>query len=197
MKPAMHRITASSGSERNRLRRAAAKTRLGQVIVLWSLGDEVSVKRIYLPNEVSQFRSYLSSIPLEICPQIDYLVQSIERFFVGKAVSFDIEVLDLSSCGVFQRSVLIQESKVPRGKVTTYGSIAACLGNAGAARAVGTALRNNPFPVAIPCHRTVMSDGSLGGFRGAVVMKRALLEMEGIEIDDRGRIPLDSFLHEW
>lgn len=191
------RETLSRGDAQNLLRRAAVETRLGQMTVLWSCGDKISVKRIYLPKEIHSFRSDLSGIPIESCPKIDSLMLSIERFCAGEAVSFDIEMLDLASCGIFQRSVLVLESKVPRGKVTTYGSIAACAGNPHAARSVGAALRSNPFPVVVPCHRTVMGDGRLGGFRGSVAMKRTLLEMEGIEIDERGRIPLERFLHEW
>jgi O-6-methylguanine DNA methyltransferase len=57
-----------------------------------------------------------------------------------------------------------------------------------AARAVGTALARNPFPLIIPCHRVVRSDGMLGGFGGGLKMKKALLEMEGVAFDRSGRV---------
>ncbi|MEA3339092.1 MAG: MGMT family protein, partial [Chloroflexota bacterium] len=79
----------------------------------------------------------------------------------------------------------------PRGWVSTYGRIAKSLGNPRAARAVGNALARNPFPIIIPCHRTIRADGRLGGFRGGVEMKRALLEMEGVEVDDVGKALTD------
>jgi alkylated DNA nucleotide flippase Atl1 len=49
--------------------------------------------------------------------------------------------------------------------------------------AVGHALAANPFPIIIPCHRAIRSDGSLGGYQGGLAMKRSLLEREGIRFD--------------
>lgn len=80
------------------------------------------------------------------------------------------------------------ESKIPSGKVSTYSRIASKLGNSSAARAVGNALARNPFPLVIPCHRAIRSDGSLGGYAGGIDMKKKLLELEGIEFDYRGRV---------
>jgi methylated-DNA-[protein]-cysteine S-methyltransferase len=53
------------------------------------------------------------------------------------------------------------------------------LGKPGGARAVGGALVHNPFPIIVPCHRAVRSNGQLGGFQGGQKMKRALLEFKG------------------
>ena len=72
--------------------------------------------------------------------------------------------------------------------MSTYQRIAGHLGNTQAARAVGTALAHNPFPIIVPCHRAIRSDGTLGGFQGGVEMKRALLGMEGVLADGSGRI---------
>ncbi len=81
----------------------------------------------------------------------------------------------------FDRLVLDIVSQIPEGKVTTYGEIARALGDIRAARAVGEALKKNPRPVEIPCHRVVMSDGSLGGYAfGGPEAKKKLLEKEGI-----------------
>jgi methylated-DNA-[protein]-cysteine S-methyltransferase len=60
---------------------------------------------------------------------------------------------------------------------------------------VGGALGRNPFPIIIPCHRAVRSDGQLGGYRGGVAMKRALLEMEGVEISPTGKVLTDRFYY--
>ena len=75
-----------------------------------------------------------------------------------------------------------------RGKVSTYQRIAGHLDNPQAARAVGTALAHNPFPIIVPCHRAIRSDGALGGFQGGAEMKRALLEMEGVLADGSDRV---------
>ncbi len=76
--------------------------------------------------------------------------------------------------------------KVPKGKVTTYKELAKAL-NTKAYRAVGNALRCNPYAPLIPCHRVVKSDGSIGGYIGktkgkAIKKKIKLLEKEGIKI---------------
>jgi methylated-DNA-[protein]-cysteine S-methyltransferase len=73
--------------------------------------------------------------------------------------------------------------------------VATRLGRPGAARAVGTALATNPFPLAIPCHRVIRSDGSLGGFGGGIEMKRALLAREGVEFRDAGHVAPRRFFY--
>ena len=83
----------------------------------------------------------------------------------------------------FQKRVLDLTSRIPKGRVTTYAEIARAMGTA-AYRAVGTALAKNETPIAIPCHRVVRSDGTIGGYCGKKMLiekKRRLLEDEGIE----------------
>jgi len=91
--------------------------------------------------------------------------------------------VDLSRVGPFQRRVLEQLRRIPRGEVRTYRAIAEEIGHPGATRAVGTACARNPVPLVIPCHRVVRSDGGLGGYslRGGVALKRRLLEQEGVD----------------
>ena len=125
--------------------------------------------------------------------RIDAVIGLIERFLAGEAVDFSLDCLDLGLCGDFQRKVLRQEFRIPRGRVMSYGGLAARIGHPRAARAVGTALARNPFPLIIPCHRTVQADGSLGGFGGGLKMKRALLEMEGVVFDRNGRVQSSLF----
>ena len=83
----------------------------------------------------------------------------------------------------FERRVLLEVSKIPFGEVTTYKKISESLNTRGY-RAVGTAIGKNPFPIMIPCHRVVKSDGSIGNYRGGVSMKREILKNEGVEIRD-------------
>lgn len=89
--------------------------------------------------------------------------------------------VDLTRVGPFEREVLAQLRRIPAGQVRTYQQVARALGDAGAARAVGTACARNPLPLLIPCHRVVRSDGGLGGYslRGGVDLKRRLLHDEG------------------
>lgn len=84
----------------------------------------------------------------------------------------------------FQKRLFNFVIKIPKGKVTTYGELAKVLKTS--PRAVGQALKANPFPVKIPCHRIVKSDGGLGGYFGksGSSRKRKLLEGEGIKIKE-------------
>lgn len=121
------------------------------------------------------------------------LTKEIAELLTGADVSLDPESVALDCCSVFQQQVLRVEHTVPHGRVTTYGRLAAAVGRPGAARAAGHALATNPFPLVIPCHRAVRSDGRLGGYQGGTKMKRALLEMEGIGLGPDGRV-MRSFL---
>lgn len=78
----------------------------------------------------------------------------------------------------FQKKVYQATKTIPKGEVRTYGWIANMIGQPGAARAVGNALNKNPFPVIVPCHRVVASDG-LGGFASGLKRKKELLRSEG------------------
>ncbi len=81
--------------------------------------------------------------------------------------------------------------QVPRGKVTTYAAIARAL-DSRAYRAVGGALRRNPYAPHVPCHRVVGSDGRLTGFAGGLPEKKRMLESEGVAVEN-GRVDLSRF----
>lgn len=102
----------------------------------------------------------------------------LKNYLAGKATSFSLEV-DLRKMTAFQRQVLRQTMKVPYGRTSSYGDIAARVGRPSASRAVGNALGANPIPVVIPCHRIIASDGSLGGFGCGLSYKKKLLALEG------------------
>lgn len=92
----------------------------------------------------------------------------------------------------FQSRVYDILSGVPRGFVTTYAALARAVG-CGSPRAVGQALRRNPFAPRVPCHRVVRGDRSLGGFCGEdsgppCESKLKLLLEEGVRFDDRRRV---------
>lgn len=95
----------------------------------------------------------------------------------------------------FSDSVYAATSRIPMGKVTTYGAIAKAIGFPGAARAVGQALGANPNPIVVPCHRVVRSDGVLGGYSGGEGprTKAKLLSREGVVVSS-GRVDLGKFL---
>jgi len=83
----------------------------------------------------------------------------------------------------FQDKVLSLVKKIPKGKISTYKEIGKALHRRGQVyRAVGRALHDNKFPVVIPCHRVVASDGNVGGYSRGVRKKIALLKKECIQI---------------
>ncbi|EFQ31166.1 hypothetical protein CGRA01v4_01863 [Colletotrichum graminicola] len=95
----------------------------------------------------------------------------------------------------YEKRVWTALCQVPKGQVTTYGILAAHLKSS--PRAVGNALRRNPFAPQVPCHRVVATGGALGGFKGkwpkdgegiTVDEKRMLLRKEGVKIDSSGRV---------
>ena len=93
----------------------------------------------------------------------------------GEGVPWNL--LDLSGLTEFQREVLSFVASIPLGETLTYGQVAERLGRPKAARAVGSALAANPFPLIIPCHRVVGSKG-IGGYSSGVELKRRLLDVE-------------------
>jgi len=88
--------------------------------------------------------------------------------------------LALSRLTPFQRAVLLECAKIPRGQVRTYSQLAKAIGKPKAARAVGSALAKNPFAPLIPCHRVIRADGKMGGYsaKGGVKRKKSLLLKE-------------------
>jgi methylated-DNA-[protein]-cysteine S-methyltransferase len=87
----------------------------------------------------------------------------------------------------FERRVYRAVLKIPEGELRSYKWVARRIGRPKAFRAVGNALKRNNRAPAIPCHRVVRSDGSIGGYSKGLKLKRALLRSEGIDTD---RAPL-------
>ena len=98
----------------------------------------------------------------------------LEQYFNGKLNAFDLK-LDLSSGTTFQQSVWNEVYQIPFGQTTSYLNIAKSIGNEKAIRAVGAANGANPFPIVIPCHRVIASNGDLQGYAYGIEMKRKLL----------------------
>ena len=66
----------------------------------------------------------------------------------------------------FQKKVWQELLKIPKGESRSYKEIANAIGNPKAARAVANACGKNPYPIKIPCHRAIRSDGTTGGYSG-------------------------------
>jgi O-6-methylguanine DNA methyltransferase len=155
-------------------RYAAMDTALGPVFVAWNrLGVSAVMKTATAEEFEERFRERSGRSPRRAA---QLPTDVVDRF-------------DLRSVTEFERAVLLKAREIPRGQVRTYGWIAAQIGHPAAVRAVGSALRKNPVPVLIPCHRVVRSDGHIGEYAlGGSDNKRAILAAEGVHPDEVQRL---------
>ena len=168
--------------------------------IVWKeFGPELQLQRIFLSdpelNSEIKARKSFKQIKTQSNSSIALLGEKIQRFLKGEKVEFDLDLLDFNKCLEIQKRVLIAEHKIPRGWVSTYKRIANHIGVNNGARVVGNSLAKNPFPIIIPCHRAIKTDGNLGGYQGGIKMKRALLEMEDIEISEKGKVNTDRIYY--
>ena len=129
----------------------------------------------------SRLRELTDVETVESSAEIARLRDELIDFLAGRRRHLDWR-LDLRLAGSdFRRSVLEAAADVPYGAVTSYASIARRVGKPGAERAVAQALRWNPLPIVVPCHRIVGSSGKLTGYAGDKLgLKRQLLDVEGV-----------------
>ena len=142
--------------------------------------DDKHLLRILLPNEGNSKQvlreKYSNEDIVENISGFEDVINQLTEYFDGKRTQFTIETkMEIAS---FYKKALTEVTKVPYGKTTSYGQIAQQINSPKAARAVGTANARNPFPIVIPCHRIITSNGKLGGYAGGLKMKRYLLDLE-------------------
>jgi methylated-DNA-[protein]-cysteine S-methyltransferase len=104
--------------------------------------------------------------------------RQLREYFRGERRDFEVKV-DPDTASSFDRAVWKELCTVRAGHTVTYGELARRVGYPGAARAVGGAMRRNPIPIVIPCHRVVGQGGAITGFGLGLWRKRWLLDHEG------------------
>jgi methylated-DNA-[protein]-cysteine S-methyltransferase len=115
-------------------------------------------------------------------PKVEQLVERIGRYFEGERVDFAETELDADGWTVFQREILAALRRVPYGEVVSYSELARLAGYPRAQRAAGTFCAHNRFPLVVPCHRVVSSNG-LGSYGSlGLDYKRRLLALEGVTL---------------
>jgi methylated-DNA-[protein]-cysteine S-methyltransferase len=144
----------------------------------------------YLPSEAatsSRLARLAGADAVENEGAADSLFRDVLDYLGGRRTRFDWS-LDLRwARSDFQRRVLEATSRLPYGAVTSYAHIARDIGAPTATRAVAQALRWNPIPIAIPCHRVIGSSGGLTGYAGSkVTLKQQLLALEGVPVAGGG-----------
>ena len=165
----------------------------GPFAILWRETErQPYVLRVFLSTGSQSSEQRLRAAIPDAQPHTDSAITELghqmQAFLEGQPIQFALHAVALENCSEFQQRVLVAEHGIPRGRVSTYGLIAAHLGVEKGARAVGTALARNPFPLIIPCHRAIRSNGELGGYQGGLDMKRRLLQLEGVEVSEAGLV---------
>jgi methylated-DNA-[protein]-cysteine S-methyltransferase len=161
------------------VRLAVFDTRMGWIGVAW---NERGIVALNLPRASREHalrdlrRDYPAALLYANAPF--EIVRALQEYAAGRAHEFHI-ALDWSALKPFQRAVLEAAQKIPFGETRSYGWIAKQIGKPRASRAVGQALRTNPIPIILPCHRVISGDGGLGGYAGGLSLKRKLLTLEG------------------
>ncbi|MGH7331319.1 MAG: methylated-DNA--[protein]-cysteine S-methyltransferase [Candidatus Rokuibacteriota bacterium] len=179
-----HRIEKGLGDLRRRLLVARAfGSPLGPILIARS---EEGVSLIeYLDHTQTPPRSRLAQAAgmeiVEDGAEVEALYRDLLEFLEGKRTRLDWP-LDLRLArSDFQRTVLRTAAAIPYGAVTSYAGLAGEVGKPSASRAVAQALRWNPLPIVVPCHRIVGADGALVGYAGNKVgLKQRLLGAEGV-----------------
>ena len=139
------------------------------------VGTGTDLNAIYLPGHKDGFPS-IGADWHEDRSALATVVDQLDAYFAGTLRSFDLPLAPQGTA--FQKRVWDALLEIPYGTTTTYGQIAAGIGEPSAARAVWLANGRNPIPIVIPCHRVVGSSGSLTGYGGGLPMKRWLLDHE-------------------
>lgn len=143
------------------------------------------IQEIWLPSPDTETRiRHLLPEPevsAPLPPIAQTLIQWISDYFMGKPVCDPNQMrewLDFGSATGLQKAVYHATLQIPYGQTRSYRQIAETVGRAGASRFVGNTMAKNPFPVLIPCHRVIRSNGSPGQFGGGADLKRQMLEIE-------------------
>jgi methylated-DNA-[protein]-cysteine S-methyltransferase len=109
-------------------------------------------------------------------PLLDEFGGQLRQYLAGERADFDLPIA--TDGDEFQQRVWALLRRIPYGQTTTYGKIAAELGDRAQAQAVGQAVGRSPLCIVIPCHRVVGSNGALTGYAGGLRRKRFLLSLE-------------------
>jgi O-6-methylguanine DNA methyltransferase len=167
---------------------------IGPLFVAYGQRGISLVERVDATNDAGDFEDQFRQTfgrPIKRAAKAPELIQKVidARLWgrPGKAIKVPVELDELPD---FERSVLLKVLEIPRGEVRPYAWVAAELGRPLAVRAVGNAVARNPIPFVIPCHRVVRSDGRIGNYgAGGPTAKRAVLESEGVDVDELERLP--------
>ena len=170
---------------------------------VWAAASDKGLVRVHALGTRERFKAGLRGLKAELVHdpnRFEELRGQLGFWMEGKPTDFDLS-LDLRGTE-FQKDVWRTIHRIPYGKLSSYGLLAADIGKPRAVRAVGNAVGANPIGIVIPCHRVIWSNGGIGGFGGGYAkesldVKRLFLKIEGIlsrvENNPEDDIDLKSF----
>jgi methylated-DNA-[protein]-cysteine S-methyltransferase len=153
------------------------ETKIGTCGVRWS---EAGISEVAMPRSrglIGERLDASSDIPDGVREAIANMVALLD----GERPDLRSVALDERHIDAFRRRVYAATREVGPGATASYGEVARAIGEPRAAREVGVALAQNPFPIIVPCHRVLSATGALHGFSapGGIATKRRMLEIEG------------------
>ncbi len=162
-------------------------TPIGHCALAWNSGG---ITAVALPEQDEDtlravlWRKHPDATESPPAPEIQAVIEGLLALLGGARPDLSGARLNMERTPAFPRRVYDVARRIPAGETRTYGEIARELGQAGAARAVGRALGQNPFPLIVPCHRVLAANGKHGGFSatGGVALKLDLLRREGAHL---------------
>jgi methylated-DNA-[protein]-cysteine S-methyltransferase len=166
---------------------------LGPILIARS---ELGVSMVeYLSSEAaaaSRLARLAGADAVESEPETEVLFRELLDYLHGQRTRLDWPLDFRWARSDFQRRVLEATARLPYGAVTSYGHIARDIGAPTATRAVAQALRWNPVPIVVPCHRVIGSSGDLTGYAGdKVTLKQRLLALEGVPVVIHGALQVE------
>jgi methylated-DNA-[protein]-cysteine S-methyltransferase len=125
-------------------------------------------------------RRFPDAVEAEPTVEVEKVIERIRDLLAGGRDDLSDVPLDFAGQPAFNLRVYEIARAITPGETSTYGEVARAMGEPGAARAVGKALGENPWPIVVPCHRVLGSSGSMGGFSapGGAETKARLLTIE-------------------
>ncbi len=168
---------------------------LGEIYIF---GDDRSLKAVVFDSSLSNKKRYTIFLQGKKGLQVDLAGKYLDAYFQGNGHTMPVKIsllknrggmtgktgeklfLDISRFTENEQKVYESLLGVGPGKTLSYGELAVKSGNPGAARFIGTTMAKNLFPIMLPCHRIIKSDGTRGFYSGGVKIKDFLLDHEAI-----------------
>ncbi len=150
---------------------------------IYIFGDNNSIKTILFWHGFYHTKDIEKRFRKNITNEIDTAVKFLDNYLLGDKAPYP--VLDVSSFTKKEIKVYNTLKRVSFGKTVSYKELSTMSGITNGARFIGNAMAKNLFPIIIPCHRVIKSDGGIGNYGGGIKTKTFLLEHEKIIMNNK------------